>query len=421
MASDKYFVFRSGEVNEFSDAFSNTGANLSVLSISTDHVAYITAKKGSVVLVFNHAGLYETFQGDAREALPKTRMEIACTEGEEYKLVKKITAFITTPSTNRRILEFDAVNQVSSFEESAAATVTGLLPKQPVVMSTQAISNDPASIDLTQTTTTTIADIVFTSPTLMPILDYNEDSLTSVVGQPVGHSHAWNNAGTGGATYHINNDTGTPTHVRSGSGSTFSELRTDAVSIAAGEDLILTNEITVQDDYTMYMVLGLNGYGSLGSAIIDDGHVHIGFADASGNENTSSQFWIRHATASTRRPAYMQLNNADGGTTAYTYPDPKLEAGTSVDDVGQTCYVFLLRRDKNSNLFLHNHTGAIVGYVPRLMGGGEFATDGNLTFDRICTGFRGNIARFGVISTDIGAAESSRICQDLFEKYHIRY
>lgn len=421
MASNKYFLFRSGEVTDFSEVFTNNGDNLSVLSISTDQVSYISARRGAVVIVFNNAGLYDQFQGTSREGLLKTRMEISCDEGSEYTLIKKITQFITTDSPTRRVLEFDSVRSVSSFDEAKNAVVSPLLPKQPVVMSTQVISNDPSSIDLTQTTTTTIAGIAFTSPTLMPIIDYNEDSLTSNVGQPVGSSHNWNNAGTGGSTYHITNDTGTPTHVRSGIGSTFSELRTDAVSIAAGEDLILDSEITIQDDYTMYMVVSIHGYGSLGSAIIDDGHVHIGFADQSGNENVNSQFWIRHSTASTRRPAYMQLDNNDYNTASYTYPDPKLEAGTSVSDVGQTCYVFTLRRDKDLNLHLHNHTGAIVGYVPALTGGGEFATDGDLVFDRICTGFRGNIARFGVISSDIGGAEAARISKDLFDKYHYRY
>jgi hypothetical protein len=418
----KFFLFKKEDVNEFSVGFTNTGDNLSVLAVPAESVAHMTATPGYVHFTFNNAGLYDHFQGTAREGFSKTKVSVACSEGEEYDLIREVIAFISNSDNKKTTMVFDAVTGQSTFKSAAIHAddaVTPFLPKQPTIMSTQAISNDPASIDLTQTTTTTIADIAFTSPTLMPILDYNEDSLTSAVGQPVGSSHAWNNAGTGGATYHIDNDTGTPTHVRAGT--TDSELRTDAVSIAAGEDLIMANEITIQDDYTMYMVIGLIGYGSLGSAIIDDGLVHIGFADASGNENTDSQFWIRHKTSSTRRPAYMQLNNTAYNTASYTYPDPKLEAGTSVDEVGQTCYIFMLRRDKDYNLFLHNHTGVIVGYVPRKMGGGEFATDGDLTFDRICTGFRGNIARFGVIPSDIGAAESSRICQDLFDKYHIRY
>ena len=421
MASDKYFVFRSGEVNEFSEVFSNTGDNLSVLSISADHVAYITAKKGSVVLVFNNAGLYETFQGETREALPKTRMEVACTEGEEYQLVKKITAFITTPATNRRVMEFDAVSASSSFSEAAPTVVKPLLPKQPVVMSTQAISNDPASIDLTQTTTTTLDEITFTSPTLMPIVDYNPAGLAAIaVAAEVGQTHSWDNAGTGGSTYDIDDNTNAPV---------VSQLRTNglrekAVDIEASpENLILANELVVEDDYTMYFVIGATGFGSFGASLVDDGsNVHIGFASADGLENTNSEFWVKHNVSGGYEPAYMDVLSSDYDTPSYRFPDPKLEEGVNNPPVlAQTCYVFMLRRDKAMNLYLHNHTGAIVGYVEAKTDSKDFATNGDLEVLNVGTGFRGNLARFGVIPSDIGTAEAARLCQDMFDRYTYRY
>lgn len=426
MASNKYFLFRSEEVTEFSDVFTNDGANLSVLSVSTDKVAYLSAKRGAVVIVFNNAGLYDAFQGDEREALIKTRMEISCEEGREYALIKKITQFITTDSPTRRVLEFDSVRGFSAFDETSSGAVSPLLPKQPVIMSTQAISNDPASLDLTQTTTTTIAGIRFTSPSLMPIIDYNEDSLTSVVGQPVGSSHAWNNAGTGGVTYHITGDTGTPTHVRAGITGSFSHLRTDAVSIASGEDLILDSEITIEQDYTMYFVISTAAYTSFGSSIIDDGAVHIGFGKNATDTNLRSSFYVRHDTGASYSPAEMRLDNTDYGTADYQYPDPKLDDGIDTqggdDDNPQSCYVFILRRDNDYNMYLHNHTGDVVGYIPtRPTGQEDGSTSRNLVFDRICSGFRGNIARFGVISTDIGGVESSRIAKDLFDHYRYRF
>jgi len=366
MASNKYFLFRSEEVTEFSDVFTNNGANLSVLSVSTDNVAYLSAKKGAVVIVFNNAGLYDAFQGDEREALIKTRIEISCEEGEEYTLIKKITQFITTDSPTRRVLEFDSVRGYSAFDESKSGAVSPILPKQPVIMSTQVISNDPASVDLTQTTTTTIADITFPAPSLMPIVDYNETALPAH-GSAVGAANNWNNSGSGGSTYHITNDTGTPAVNRDNGTSV------DAVDIAAGDNLIMANALEIEGEYTIYMVIGAIGYASFGHSILDNGHTHIGFATGAGEENLNSEFWIRHDTASTVRPAYMQLNNTNGGTKAYKFPDPKLDDSNvnTTGFEGQTTYVFVLRRDKDLNLYLHNHTGNVVGYVPRLTGSGD--------------------------------------------------
>jgi hypothetical protein len=412
MASDKYFLFRTGDITKFSEVFTDTGENLSVLSISTDRVAYITAKQGSVVVVFNNAGLYDTFQGTNREALIKTRMEVECNVGEEYQLVKKITQFITSPTMNKRVLEFDAVASSSTFNESAPETLRPLLPKFPVVMSTQAISDDPAATDLTQTTTTTIADITFPAPSLMPIVDYNETTLPAH-GSAVGAANNWNNSGSGGSTYHITNDTGTPA-VNEKSGTSV-----NAVDIAPGDNLIMANALEIDGAYTIYMVIGTVGYGSFGHSILDNGATHIGFAAAAGDENTNSEFWVRHDTAGGRRPAYMQLNNTNGGTAAYKFPDPALENSdvNTVGFEGQQTYVFVLRRDKDLNLYLHNHTGNIVGYVEALTGQGDFATDGTLKVDDIGTGFRGFLPRIGIISTDIGISNASKLAQDLFDKY----
>ena len=180
MASDKYFLFRTADITEFSEVFSDSGSSLSVLSISTDHVAYITAKRGSVVIVFNNAGLYERFQGDTREALIKTRMEIECGQGQEFQLIRKITEFITNPSPVRRVLQFDAVSGTSSFKDSSPKSLLPLLPKLPVVMSTQEISDDPAATDLTQTTTTTIADITFPAPSSDADRDWETKAIDSL-------------------------------------------------------------------------------------------------------------------------------------------------------------------------------------------------------------------------------------------------
>lgn len=411
----KFFLFKKEDVNEFSVGFTNTGDNLSVLAVPADSVAHMTATPGFVHFTFNNAGLYDHFQGTAREGFSKTRVSVACNEGDEYELIREVIAFIATTDNKRTTMVFDAVTGQSTFKSAsihADGAVTPFLPKQPTIMSTQAISNDPASIDLTQTTTTTIADITFPAPSLMPIVDYNETALPAH-GYAVGAANNWNNAGSGGSTYHITNDTGTPAVDRDNGTSV------NAVNIAAADNLIMANALEIEGAYTIYMVLGLIGYGSFGHSILDNGHTHIGFAAGAGEENLNSEFWIRHDTASTVRPAYMQLNNTDGGTVAYKFPDPSLDDPdvNTTGFEGQTTYVFVLRRDKDLNLYLHNHTGDVVGYVPRLTGSGDFATDGTLKVDEIGTGFRGFLPRLGIISSDIGVDFASQLAQDLFEKY----
>ena len=422
MASNKYFLFRTSEVTEYSDVFSDEGDNLSLLSISTDHVSYITAKKGVVVFVFNNASLYENFQGAAREALTKTRMEVSCEVGEEFKLVKKITEYITNPSPTRRVLEFDAVNSSSSFRESKPSVIKPLLPKQPVIMSTQAVSNDPASIDLTQTTTTTIAGITYPSPSFMPIIDYNETELPSD-GTAINASNNWDNSGSGGATYNITSST-----TETIGSTTFPIVdRTNGTSvnaaadISAGSKLTMANALEIDGAYTIYMVVGTLGYASFGHSILDNGHTHIGFAANAGAENTSSEFWVRHNTSSLVRPAYMTLNATLDNTVAYQYPDPSLDGpdANTAGFEGQHTYVFVLRRDKDFNLYLHNHTGDIVGYAGSLTGSGDFATDGTLKIDDIGTGFRGFLPRIGVIGSDIGGSSASKLAKDLFKKYRL--
>lgn len=425
MASDKYFLFRREDITDYSEIFSNNGENLSILAVSADNVAYITATRGSVVIIFNDAGLYDGDGGGDREALPKTRVSVGCVVGQERTLLNKILEFITSPNTTRRVLSFDAVTGGSSFKEAdldGKPTITTILPKQPLIMATQEISNDPASTDLTQTTTTTIDGITFTSPTLMPIVDYNPAGLSSyALGVEVGQTHHWHNAGTGASTYDIDSNTDAPTVI----GPRTNGLRDKAVNIGATpENLILANELTVEDDYTMYFVIGAVGYSSWGGSIVDDGvNVRIGFAEDDSGLLINSELWVQHDISSGGGVASLHTNDTDFDTTNYRFPDPKLTEGisTPAKGVGQTCYVFVLRRDEQYNLYLHNHTGEIVGYIPSRTSGVRYRTDGDLEVLNVGTGFRGYLGRIGVIPSDIGAAEGSRIARDLYEKYYYRY
>lgn len=415
MASDKYFVFRVSDVTPFSEVFSNDGRNLSVLSISADKVSYITAKTGSVIVAFDNAGLYDFTSLQNSEGVPKTRMEVECEPGEEYQLVKKITQFITSEATNKRLLEFDAIVGSSTFKESNPSNIKALIPSLPVIRQTQKLSRDPQANDRLGGNSTTVAGITFPVESLKPDIYYVAENLP-IDGQVVGSSNNWSNRGLLSG-YDITGNGGTTPTVNRTNGT-----NDDALDFDAADKVTLANYNTAKD-YTMFMVISTLGYASFGHSIVSNGHTHIGFAAAAGEENTNSEFWVRHNTASTKRPAYMKLDSTDFDTVSYRYPDPRLDD----DDVGltgfqgQTCYVFVLRRDADMNLYLHNHEGDVVGYVPAKTGQGDFATDGELDITNLGEGFRGFLSAFGVISADIGTPASSDLARDLFQYYRKIY
>jgi len=202
-------------------------------------------------------------------------------------------------------------------------------------------------------------------------------------------------------------------------------LRDKAVYIEASpENIILANDLTGEDDYTMYFVIGSVGYASWGGSLVDDGvNVRIGFAEDDLGMLINSELWVQHDISSSGGVASMHTNDTEYDTTDYRFPDPKLTEGIATPDkgVGQTCYVFVLRRDKQYNLYLHNHMGEIVGYIPSHTPGLRYRTDGDLNVLNVGTGFRGYLGRFGVIPSDIGASEANRIARDMYEKYYYRY
>ena len=121
--------------------------------------------------------------------------------------------------------------------------------------------------------------------------------------------------------------------------------------------------------------------------------------------------------------------------------------------------VMVIRRDKDFNIYLHNHEGEIVAFVPaftekstskittkikskptatskgiyektttpitsKITAGSSGRTDGNLFLQRLGTSgtnttssFAGTLARFGVIKRDIGDGNASQLARDLYELY----
>ena len=430
MAGEKYFLFQREPVTEFSSTESDTGDGLSVIAVPATKLGNVTARAGRVVFTFTDAGIYQTYGGSINEGLPNVRIEVACESGNEVALIEQVLTF-TSKETGRSIMKFDAVNQVSSFglaKVDSDADVQSKVPVRPIILSTGAVSDDPAATDVTQTTTTTIADITFPAPSLMPIIDYNETGLAGLVqGDQVGAANTWANAGTGGSTFDITNDTGTPDVQRdngimgNGTGGSNSDL---AVQFATSEDLHLANTLEVKDSYTAYMVVGTTGpFNAFGGSIFAHSSLgtYIGFGSSVlFSSPKRDEFHVSHAIGTLYRRAFVNTNNTDFDTKQYQIPDPLLDSDNvnTASFEGQQTYVFVLRRDEENNLYLHNHLGETVGFIPKQEEVGNFRTSGVLAINRIGgDAFRNNIVRVGVIPSDIGVADASKLARDLFEKY----
>ena len=123
------------------------------------------------------------------------------------------------------------------------------------------------------------------------------------------------------------------------------------------------------------------------------------------------------------------VNNEENGTVSYTYP---------LVDVAepQLFQVFVIRRDSESNLYMYNKDGDLVGFIPALDTSSlsyikpttatDYRTDGDLKIERLGTvadfagdAFIGRIARFGVIERDIGSASCSKLATDLNNLYKV--
>ena len=92
------------------------------------------------------------------------------------------------------------------------------------------------------------------------------------------------------------------------------------------------------------------------------------------------------------------------------------------------CSVYIIRRDSKFNLYLHDRNGEVVGQINSNTKGTNATagrTDGGLLLERLGTvneitsglSWKGKVARFGVITQDIGTDNAARLAKDLFNLY----
>ena len=421
---NKYFVFRKEAVTAASTTSSDTGVGMSVFAVSADKVAYLSAEKGKIFIAFNDATLYQNvnlFEGDS---IQKSSVTIGCPEGEELKFVEDIVNFISG-ERQRTIMKFDVIDDKSTFklaELSKAESIVTKVGTRPLNMQTKKVSTgsftnyDPKSNKFV--TPTTIAEIDFGSA--LPIIDYNHATLGALShGNTVS---TWRNSGTGGSTYNISPGGGTTPNLDSVALS--SNFKTDSVQIQINEYFEIP-ALTVKEDYTIYTVIGTDGTSDgIGPLYGDADGETVGFSGVYPEDGPIEKL----ATFKDNFSFSARHDSRTGAVARAKTSQPIIGDGVSRPEGYNPCSVYIIRRDSKFNLYLHDRNGEVVAQINSNTRGTNATagrTDGGLILERlgtvneITTGgpFKGRVARFGVITQDIGTDNAARLAKDLFNLY----
>ena len=408
----KYFLFRKEDLSLVSSSSSDTGKGLSVFGVSADSMSYITAIKGGVVLYFNNATPYEDNSLTNGESFEKTVVTVNCEEGKEVDLVESIMNFLGSENSPT-IMRFDSVDQSSSLKEVKTSVALGAVVKSHPI---NRVSKKPSlQLDdaFTPATGNVVNDIDFFLAEDKPVLDLEGEVATFDTSSPFDIT-AWVNNGTGGSTYDVDASACVGTIIQATS---VDGLSKNAVNLPANGFCVLSNTLTVKEDYTLYLVYAsvaeFTGplYGS------SDG-TSVGFTanddHPSKQSPTQGLIGVRHKGRT--------ANPASSKTQGYFFPDPDT----------QKCYVFVIRRDKFGNIFAYNHLGDVVAEMDALdipqktldLGTTSGDTTGSLVIDQIgssggnfTSSFKGQLARFGVVEKDLGDERCRNLAEQLFNLY----
>jgi len=436
----KFFLFRQEAVSATSVRTSDTGLGLSVFVIPVDKLSFMTATKGEVQMVFDDATLYQESALYTGEAIEKTAVGVACTEGDELKLIDDVMKFIASDKSVSRFMRFDGASGgfTSKFVDTTKAhNVSPKIKSNPINTQTGKRSfGDSAAI-----TANTIAGINFNYT--QPFVDYNHEGLADRSDtDEVAHSNSdkWPNAGTGGDDYDIKSNVGAPFCVDPDS--TDRSLSQKAVQFALGDHLIVPS-VKIDHEYTIYMVISTH-YGS----DLFSPYFQTMYGDAAGETLGPGGRYLQDGPATEydagppEVPANVQQNtknrfsfrhSGQTGEPAVFVADSQIVQDKNEDDFN-ACHVFIIRRDTENNIYVQDRHGEIVAEInpPRNIdttGIGSTsapgATHGPLLIERLGTTeditsshfHKSVLARFGVIKTDIGYNESVRLADDLFQFY----
>jgi hypothetical protein len=413
---EKFFLFIKEGVSNSSQESSNTGFGISAVSIPMRQLVYMVPSYGKVTLFFKDVNTYDDNHLNNGESIQKTRVDILADYGKEVDLMSSITNM--SVNNKESVVSIDAVKNestVSNVRFSGPDTILIKVIKHPINRETGKVSRITDSSFTAKDTS--IQGLDFGSSLNIPLADYNHAGLSSYANGATITSWANDAGATGGASYDISSLTGTPSCLIGSTTGFKEDLK--ACYFAANENF-KGIPIDIQGDYTMYMCVG-RGTTPYAHLFGDGNDETYGFAPVSRPRHT---FAIRHAGAK-GNPAIGSSNNTDDSTSSYEFPD-----GTSLE---QSCYVFVVRRDIDNNIYFYNHLGELVSFIPRKDGvtnpnistSTSGRTDGNLNVTILGASggstsnnsYVGTIIRFGVIERDVGHETASDIAKNIYDIY----
>ena len=369
-----------------------------MISIPADKLSFMTAKLGLVCLRFDNAGPYDSVQVANENSIEKTSVEVAVKEGQEVSLMENILNFISSDS-KQNIMRFDSVDKQSNFKESELETKVSAIVR---TTSTNIVTHGH-----TPSSSHVIAGVDFLAESNLPFVDYNH---TGLVGDGQ-HQSTWANAtaASGGTDYDTTDEGASNTNV-TGSGGT-SYIATSSANISAGNYFSMNNAVTHDKDYTIYCAFGMPAFTNI-YPLYGNTSGCSGFTDGRFNVVSLIHDGILGS------PAAVRTDNTADGSKNYKFPDPNLDISPRN---GQSCYVFVIRRDKDHNIFVHNYNGDPVAVIPAVTSGNG-RTDGTLSiksFGGVANGylFKGWLPRFGMIKRDVGYNAAQSIAKDLYDTY----
>lgn len=426
----KYFLFRKEDLSLLSSSSSDTGKGLSVFGVSADSMSYVTAIKGGVVLYFNNATPYEENNLTDGESFEKTTVTVNCEEGKEVDLIESIMNFLGSDNSPN-IMRFDSLYSGSSLKEVRTSVTIGASVKANPVNRVTRLSSLQRDNGFTASTSSVVNDIDFFIDDYKPILDLEAENATYDASSPYSIT-ALANSGTGGSTYDVDVSSSVGTITKTTASSSLGIVK-DCTNVGTNEYLVLSNTLTVKDDYVLYIVYASTA-GAVGSIYGSASGQTVGLAvedESLVNPAVSiNTFGVRHEGRKSA-PAISRTNNVQNGTVEYRFPANDIVGFQSTDPEYQLCYVFVIRRDADGNMYMYNHKGDVVAIIDKSednilssIGTLPGDTSGDLVIDQIgsaggnnTSSFKGDIARFGVISTDIGDERCRNLATQLFNLY----
>lgn len=409
---DKYFLFKQGDVTENSRSVSDATGKVTVFAIPVSRMAYLSAEKGRVIFVFNDASPYEDNNLTDGESIKKTNVAVPVEEGKEVDLIEDIMGFLSRKSeAGRNVFRFEDFNVIADIKTLPVKRITGKESSQSFIGSADAFTPSVSNV---------IDGVDFLDSDNLPIVDYNG---TNITGSPI---TAWANdaKATGGSTYDISTVTGSPT-------TRTTELKDGktSVKLSGTQYFTLPSALTVSSDYTSYAAfyLSSNSQAEGLAPIYMSSNETVGitstFLDGSKYPRTAKNVVTLRHEGRTGHPAQLYTDGI------YNFPGQDVE-----DPDFQHLYVFVVRRDRSSNIHVYNHLGVKFAYIAAKVFdkyaaplGADGLTDGDLVINTLfgdstnaaqSTNFAGDFARFGVINKDIGDVAAANIAQQLFETYN---